>query len=280
MRARSIYRDGPLRAELTRFFGERRSLGDPGLRTLLLLVMHNTATDSPWMLSNCTTAKYNRADRCLLLESDRNLDLDLVQLVRASSAAPFYFLPEEIGVGEHSFRFQDGGTTPFNNPAFLLFLMATLPEYQLSWPVGEESLLLVSVGTGTSEAAHPRRTRGRTGVWSLASVPAVFMNGASVTQDMQARAFGRCVAGPQIDREFGARIDSTGVAGTSLFRYARYDADLSEDALFAAGVRSKRRQRKVRKLDAVGELTTLRQLGQRAAADVDVRSHFDGFFAS
>ena len=53
-RLRSIYRDGPLARELDSFFGADRTLGDPELRSLLLLLMHNTGTDSPWPLSNCT----------------------------------------------------------------------------------------------------------------------------------------------------------------------------------------------------------------------------------
>ena len=117
--------------------------------------MHNTVTDSPWMLSNCTRAKYNRADRNLLSSPDRNLDIPLAPLIRASTAAPIYFAPEELHVSQHRFLFQDGGVTPFNNPALLLFLMATLPEYGLRWETGEDRLLIVSVGTGSSAATHP-----------------------------------------------------------------------------------------------------------------------------
>ena len=36
-----------LTGALEEFFGEGRTLGDPDLRTLLLLVLHNTVTDSP-----------------------------------------------------------------------------------------------------------------------------------------------------------------------------------------------------------------------------------------
>ena len=45
--------------------------------------------------------------------------------------------------------------TRFNNPAMLMFLMATLPEYGLEWPVGEDNLLVVSIGTGSSAAVGP-----------------------------------------------------------------------------------------------------------------------------
>ena len=147
LRFRSLYVDRPLRRELNSFFGADRTLGDGDLRTLLLLVMHNTVTDSPWLLSNCTRAKYNRADRNLLPSPDRNLDIPLAPLVRASTAAPIYFAPEELHVGRHRFLFQDGGVTPFNSPALVQFLIATLPE-------------------GTGWAGRPARTGCSSSRWA------------------------------------------------------------------------------------------------------------------
>jgi len=43
--------------------------------------------------------------------------------------------------------------TMYNNPAFHLFLAATLEPYKLQWPTGEDNLLLISIGTGTSARA-------------------------------------------------------------------------------------------------------------------------------
>ena len=84
-----------------------------------------------------------------------NLELPLWQLVRASSAAPTFFAAEEIALDEHEFLFSDGAVTTLNNPALQLVLMATLPAYQLGWPTGRDRLLLVSVGTGTTEQVDP-----------------------------------------------------------------------------------------------------------------------------
>jgi hypothetical protein len=58
-------------------------------------------------------------------------------------------------VGSNHFIFVDGGVTMYNNPGFQLFLMATLPPYNLCWAAGEETMLLVSVGTGASADANP-----------------------------------------------------------------------------------------------------------------------------
>ena len=103
MQLRSRYKDEPLRKELDNFFGPHRTLGDPELRTLMLVVMHNTVTDSPWPLSNCTLAKYNCADR-ILSHPRTNLDIPLAPLIRASTAAPIYFEPQTLQVGRHEFR--------------------------------------------------------------------------------------------------------------------------------------------------------------------------------
>jgi uncharacterized protein len=278
LRFRSMYRDGPLGAELEAFFGEGRTLGDPGLETLLLVVLHNTATDSPWPLSNCTRAKYNRADRYLKTPPDRNLDLPLATLVRGSTAAPIYFPPQEIQVGTNRFVYEDGGVTPFNNPALIMFLMATLPEYGLRWPVGEDQLLIVSVGTGSSPAVHPNVLAKEVNVaFNAKNLPSVFMNGASTSQDLLCRSLGRCLAGPEIDREFGSRIDELGVAGTNLFTYVRYNADLSDDSLSAQGFTDERRRRGLRKLDAVGHISDLEALGHAVGESIDFNRDFADF---
>ncbi len=280
LRARSLYVDRPLRHELDSFFGVDRTLGDAELRTLLLVVMHNTVTDSPWMLSNCTRAKYNRADRNLLSSPDRNLDIPLAPLVRASTAAPVYFAPEELRVGQHLFLFQDGGVTPFNNPALLQFLMATLPEYGLQWEPGQDRLLIVSVGTGSSAATHPGLRRLRVTLpFNARNLPSVFMNGAAVSQDLLCRSFGCCRFGGTIDREVGNLIRTPGIGDANLFSYVRYDADLSDRALEGFGVINPKVRQRVRKLDAVDQLSLLRDLGQDVASRVDIDHHFDGFLA-
>jgi predicted acylesterase/phospholipase RssA len=153
--------------ELTRTIqqhvGTETTLGDPRLRTLLMVVMRNASTNSPWPISNNPAALYNRRDRPGRPHS--NLDLKLWQLVRASTAAPTYFPPEVIrvnagasddlpGRSAKDYIFVDGGLTVFNNPAFQLFLMATAQPYNLNWPAGEHSMLVVSVGTGQAPKVH------------------------------------------------------------------------------------------------------------------------------
>ena len=124
------FKSEPLALKLKEVFGPRTLLGSDSLQSLLLLVLRNATTDSPWPISSNPFAKYNEDKR-----DDCNLKLPLWQLVRASTAAPTYFPPEVFQVGKRQFVFVDGGITMYNNPAFQLFLMATLDRY---WPPAPE----------------------------------------------------------------------------------------------------------------------------------------------
>ena len=82
--------------------------------------------------------------------------------MRASTAAPTYFPPEvDRDRRAATFVFVDGGVTMYNNPAFQLFLMATLAPYGSCWAAGEDKMLLVSIGTGTSPNANADLAAGR-----------------------------------------------------------------------------------------------------------------------
>jgi uncharacterized protein len=61
----------------------------------------------------------------------------------ASTAAPTYLPPEVIVIDGRQFIFVDGGVTMYNNPAFQMFLMATVDRYWINapahlrrWPTG------------------------------------------------------------------------------------------------------------------------------------------------
>jgi hypothetical protein len=145
------------------------------------------------------------------------------------------------------------------------------------WPIGEDRLLIVSVGTGSSAAIHPNiLARQVNVVFNAKNLPSVFMNGASAAQDLLCRSLGGCLAGPEIDREFGSRIDEPGVAGTSLFTFVRYNADPSDESLIAQGFTDERQRKQLRKLDAVAHVPQLEMLGRAVGESID----FDGNFAA
>jgi patatin-like phospholipase/acyl hydrolase len=196
-RLRFKFEDEPLAKQLKTVFGPETTLGSDRLQTLLMLVLRNATTDSPWPVSNNPFAKYNDINR-----PDSNLNLPLWQLVRASTAAPTYFPPEVIAVGDKSFVFVDGGVTMYNNPAFQLFLMATVdrywvlaPERQQGWATGVDKMLLVSVGTGTSPDANAQLSAGQMNLlFNATTVPSALMFAALNEQDFLCRVFGQCSA--------------------------------------------------------------------------------------
>jgi hypothetical protein len=135
----------------------------------------------------------------------------------------------------------------------------------------------VSVGTGSSAAVHPNLLARHVNVlFEAKNLPSVFMNGASTGQDLMCRALGRTRAGDPIDLEVGDRIGQPGVAG-SAFTFLRYNADLSAKALADAGITDPAKQADLRKLDAVGSMSQLQELGRRVGATIDLERHFEGF---
>lgn len=253
-------------------FGKNTTLGSERLRTLLMIVMRNATTDSPWPLCNNPAARYNDPAR-----PDCNLNLPLWQLVRASTAAPTYFPPELVQVGNHEFYFVDGGVTMYNNPAFQLFLMATADPYNLRWPTGEGEMLLVSVGTGTSPQADANlRASDMNLLYNATSIPAALMYSALNEQDLLCRAFGKTLAGCALDREVGD-MRGRGIGNAAkLFTYLRYNAELTDEGFAALKIRGIA-PKDVQALDSVDHIPELQVVG-KAIADVEVKpTHFDGF---
>jgi patatin-like phospholipase/acyl hydrolase len=236
------------------------TLGTARLRTLLLLVMRNASTNSPWPISNNPSAMYNRPST-----DGSNLDLPLWQLVRASAAAPVFFPPEVIGIGGRRFVFVDGGITVYHNPSFLLFLMSTMEQFGVRWPLGERDLLLVSVGTGLVDLADAAlRPDEMNLVYNLQALPAALIHGGTVEQDMLCRVFGRLRSGDPIDSELG---DLTGAGlplDKKLFTYVRYNVDLTRAGLDALGL-DRVDAKSVQRLDSIDNIAELRAIGEAAA---------------
>ncbi len=279
-RLRHLYETKPLADQLQRVFGEKTTLEPEHLKCLLLVVTRNVTTDSPWPISSNPRAKYNDIKR-----PDCNMKIPLWQLVRASTAAPIFFEPEVIQWDpKHAakrFVFVDGGMTPYNNPSFLMYRMATLPEYNLGWKTGERNLLLVSIGTGAApEVDADVYSPSKNALSNLAGIPSALMYGASVDQDLNCRTVGRCVYGAALDREIGDLIPRD-VSGKTIplsqdlgrgFLYARYNAELSFEGLRKMEL-GDIDPKKVSQLDSVDALEDLSRVGQRLAEEVKLE-HF------
>lgn len=265
------FEDDKLATKLKDVIGADTQLGTPRLRTLLMIVTRNVSTDSPWPVTNNPRAKYNALER-----DDCNLRLPLWQLVRASTAAPTFFPPEEVQLGGHDFIFVDGGVTPYNNPSFMAFLMATLPEYRIAWPVGEAQMLIVSIGTGSAARVDPTLSAAKMNLlFNAQTIPGALMYGAQNQQDMLCRAFGRCRVGDPLDNEIGDLKKTTPPGGTRLFTYLRYDADVSARGLSELGVVGIEPEQ-VQVMDSVQYIPQIQQVGEALGRRVQP-DHFAGF---
>jgi hypothetical protein len=266
---RARYDETGIETVLRREFGEDRTLGSQDLRCLLLLGLRNSTTGSPWPVSSNPAAHYNQGP-------GSNLDIPLWKLVRASSAAPTFFLPEEVEVGGHPFVFSDGAVTTLNNPALQLALMATLPAYNLGWPTGRDELLLVSVGTGTSEKAQPDLRAGDLTLLDYATaVPEALIHSAAVQNDYLCRVLGDCRYGPALDSEIGDLVGGAGLLREPLFSYVRYDAETDPTSLEALGVTHLEAER-LDRIDGVDFIDEMSEFGRAIGGVVDP-AHFAGF---
>src|SRR4026209_2427944 len=294
-RLKHLYKSEPLTEKLKEVYGADTTLTSDTLKSLLLVVTRNVTTDSPWPISTNPYAKYNAPGR-----ADRNTQIPLWQLVRASTAAPVFFPPEVVQWDENdpskAFLFEDGGLTPYNNPAFLLARMATHPAYTLNWPTGEKNLLVMSLGTGSAASVDADVESGGSNAFSNPiSFPGPLMYGAAVDQDINCRVIGRCIHGgefdkelkrcdTQIDSEIGDLVDRTDPIPDDLgrqFTYARYNAELSTKWLKERGLGDVD-PAKVAQLDSVDHIPDLIKVGEALAQEVKAEhfrlDHFGQFY--
>lgn len=207
------------------------TLGSPALRSLIILVLRNLETNSPWPLSNNPLAKYNDRNH-----ADCNLELDLCALLAVSAAWHQTDKPTDQIIPlnpSKPFKFGDGLLTMYGNPAFLAYQMCVTEPYQFNFKHGVENLLLVSVGMGKINdeiVLHPLYGT-TTHAKNLTRINA----SASVAWDMACRTVGSCRFGSMIDREVGDLISANAKAG-GLFSYLRYEPDLTRETLKALGL--------------------------------------------
>jgi len=203
--------------------GTPAKLGTALLKKLLLVVMRNGSTGGSWPITNNPLALFNDRAR-----ADCNLEFPLWQLLRASTAAPTFFPPEEIELDGRINMFMDGGMTPYNNPALIAVLTATLPRYRICWPAKREELHVISVGTGTERAKMPGKPALDINLYDhIKYIAPALLGSIAWEQDLLCRILGDCVHGAVLDREIGALEMPTLLDGCEQrFTYVRYDEPL------------------------------------------------------
>lgn len=238
---RSLLRWGALRAKypadkvrdaLIGIFGDRL-LDSPDLRTGLLVVTKRLDTGSTWPLTNHPQSRY--FERGMQATTIANREYPLWQVVRASTAAPYFFDPETIRIGRGSAGakpvdgdFVDGGVSPHNNPALQALMTATMPGYRFGWATGEDQLLVVSLGTGKADAAvgHANLIESTAAVHAVLALKALMEDCADQVETIM-QWLSRSPTAREIDREIG-KVDAP-LGGAPLCSYIRYNVLLTSD---------------------------------------------------
>jgi len=257
---------GALLAEIKRQVGDE-TLGSDRLRTGLAVVAKRIDTGSPWVFHNNPRARFYNVP-----EDDPNAfpnkDIPLHAILRASTAAPTYYEPESIRIHQElDGLFVDGGVSPFNNPALLLFQMVTTDAYGYSWPTGKDRLHLLSIGTGSSGGTPfgkdpGRMMSGELAVYALRSV----MEDCSWQAQAILQWLGHCPRPWNIDSEMGTLADES-LTPEPLLTYLRYDV-LMERGWLEAELGWTAGQAEIESLssmDRPDKSEALRELGRRAA---------------
>ena len=263
----SRYEAKPLSDMLRRIFSEDGKgevpalLDTKRLKTLLLVVLRNHTTGSAWPVTNNPLAMYNQSDL-----PDCNLKVPLWKLVRASAAAPIFFDPEEIMLGDKRHVFVDGAVTPYNDPALIAALTAVLPCYRLGWEAGPDKIRLISVGTMRFSLAAANENIRRMWVgYNVPRIVAALLQGIAFEQDYLCRCLGQCIHGEELDSEIG-NLEGAALPGRSWFSYVRYN----KSYVGKAADELMQKTPELAELDAVRAVPLLREVG-RAYAEEHVR---------
>ncbi len=198
--------------------------------------------------------------------------------VRASSAAPTYFDAEAFDVGNGEIgAFVDGGVSMHNNPAMLLFLMATTKGFPYQWKTGDDMLEIVSIGTGYAKIRRKvSECVGIAGVKWAPVVPAMLMDDADNHNQLLLQYMSTSPTAKVINSEFG---DLSGdlIAPKALLHYIRYDVKLEQNELNDLGF-TKVKAEKIREMSDASNKEVLRDIGLEAGKRIVVDSHFPKAF--
>lgn len=147
------FHEAALEAALKKQFGDE-SIESKKLVTGLLICAKRMDTGAQWAITNHPRSKFYETEGAWR----PNKEYELRTLIRASTAAPFYFEPVSVVIADgRSYRketgmFVDGGVGGDNNPSLQAVKTALLPSYRFHWARGENKLLVVSIGTGWKRA--------------------------------------------------------------------------------------------------------------------------------
>lgn len=208
------------------------TLGDQiEIKCGLVINTKRADTYSLWTVANHPDGKYYEANR----------DLKLWELCMASSSAPYYFKPKKLRLKsregkEFDAAFIDGGVSLANNPAWQMFLTATVPSFGFNRSHGETNMLITSIGTGKGiKKEDPDELVNKRALMWASKLADLFMVDALEMNQVILQSFGKNV-GPSIhiDSQYGD-MSSANYLKEKLFSYQRYNVTLEVESLEKLG---------------------------------------------
>jgi len=250
------------------------TMGSKEIRTGLCIVTKRADTNSIWPLINHPGGKFYDSDM------GKNKDIPLWMAVRASSAAPTYFAPQMIEVmKDQRAAFIDGGLSMANNPALTLLMIATIKGFPFHWPMSEEGLLLVSVGTGNSVFKKYAKEIDEATLLNWASnIPEMLMHDASWQNRLLLQWISQSPTADFMDMEIG-NMDGDLLGNKPLISYLRYNFSITEPELNRLGLGQVFTAADVKSITDMSNADNrqlLYQIGWKASASIQPE-HFEKF---
>jgi len=246
----------PLEEELKKVFGDI-TIGSNKIKTGLCIVTKRADTLSTWPIINHPNGKYFNHNKGMLLR----------QVVRASAAAPSYFIPQKIDVGFGEVgAFIDGGVSLANNPALQLFLVGTLSEFPYRWKAGEDNISLLSIGTGTYTKKYDADKIAKKGLLGWAKmVPELFMEDANYLNQTMLQYLSNSPTPRMIDSEI-LDLKNDLVTEKPALHYVRYNVMLDNNELSKLGFNLNEKElESLREMSESKNKEILYQIGSKAA---------------
>lgn len=256
-RSRAKFDFQPLEDALEEVFGDI-TIGSDKIRTNLCIVTKRADTLSTWPIINNPKGRFFNANKGMLLR----------KVVRASAAAPSYFVPQKIDVGSGEIgAFIDGGVSLANNPALQLFLVATLEGFNYNWKTGADNLSILSLGTGTYTKRYDPDKIAKKNLLGWASmIPEIFMEDANYLNQTILQYISKSPEPRVIDSEIGDLSNDLLLPEPAL-KYIRYNVKLEENELNNLGMQFTEKELvSLREMSDAHNKDVLYEIGSKAAA--------------
>ena len=265
-----LFKKGPIERELNKFFADI-TLGSTEIQTGLCVATKRADTNSIRLfLNHPKDVYYSRFGGILLRD-----------ILYASLGGKSFLTPRKISLKPDEIAaFTDAGVSVVNNPAFQLFQVAVLQGYPFRWPIGENRLLLVSVGTGVMQ----RRFRVEKITHKLeqdnwkSMVPFLMAEEAGRQTQLILQYLSRSATPWEVDREAG-NLSLDLLTPEPALSYLRYDVRLNPEEMKRLGFeKSDELLAELREMKIPKQTDMLLNIGTASAKSAISEHHFPKVF--